>query len=169
MTGQSSRDTAGVWTPDEGFMRQAIAAAVWGIENGQTPFGACIVSQDEVVAVAHNEVWRQTDPTAHAEVTALRQACKKLDTIDLSGCVIYSTCEPCPMCFAACHWAKLAAIVFGARIEDARRAGFSELALSNSQMKQLGGSPLVIVPDFLRNEAVALFQTWAGSGHAAAY
>ncbi|MDD2703568.1 MAG: nucleoside deaminase, partial [Candidatus Omnitrophica bacterium] len=104
-------------------MRLAINKAVQGIRKGQTPFGACIVKGNRVISLAHNSVWRDTDITAHAEINAVRKACKKLKTIDLSGCVIYSTCEPCPMCFAACHWAGISAIIFGARIADARRSG----------------------------------------------
>jgi tRNA(Arg) A34 adenosine deaminase TadA len=153
----------------ERLMREALAAARAGIEAGQTPFGACIARGDEIVAVAHNTVWGRTDPTAHAEVLAIRQACEKLGTIDLSGCVIYSSCEPCPMCFAACHWARLAEIVYAARIADAGRAGFNELDVSNLQLKQLGGSPIAVVGDFLRDEAVALFQAWADFGRADAY
>jgi len=148
---------------DERFMRLAIEKAKEGIRNGQTPFGACVVKNNEVVACVHNVVWDTTDITAHAEVHAIREACKKLGTIDLSGCVIYSTCEPCPMCFSACHWARIDKIVFGARIEDARKAGFNELSISNTQMKELGHSPIEIEPDFLRDENRAVFQEWLQS------
>ena len=148
---------------DERFMRLAIEKAKEGIRNGQTPFGACVVKNNEVVACVHNVVWDTTDITAHAEVHAIREACKKLGTIDLSGCVIYSTCEPCPMCFSACHWARIDKIVFGARIEDAQKAGFNELSISNTQMKELGHSPIKIEPDFLRDENRAVFQEWLQS------
>ncbi|MCK4625409.1 MAG: nucleoside deaminase [Phycisphaerae bacterium] len=144
------------------FMTAAISAATEGIKAGQTPFGACIVRDGEIVSAAHNAVWSDTDITAHAEIQAIRDACRKLDTVDLAGCVIYSTCEPCPMCFAACHWAKISKIVFGARIADAEQAGFSELTISNEQMKTLGGSEIKIVGDFLRDECVSLFKTWTG-------
>ena len=147
---------------DERFMSAAIAAATEGIEAGQTPFGACIVRDGEIISTAHNSVWSNTDITAHAEIQAIRNACRKLDTVDLAGCVIYSTCEPCPMCFAACHWAKISKIVFGARIADAEQAGFSELTISNEQMKTLGHSGIEIVGDFLRDECVKLFGAWAG-------
>ena len=141
-------------------MRVAIARAREGVAAGQTPFGACIVRGDEAVAVAHNVVLRTTDITAHAEVAAIREACAALKTIDLGGCVIYSTCEPCPMCFSACHWARISRLVYGASIADARRAGFNELAISNQQMKRLGGSGLVIVGGVLRDENAALFEEW---------
>ncbi len=138
-------------------MRLAIAKAREGVLQGQTPFGACIARSGEVVSCTHNVVWQSTDITAHAEVHAIREACRKLETIDLSGCVIYSTCEPCPMCFSACHWARVAKIVYGANIRDAQQSGFHELTIPNKRMKELGGSPVEIVGDFLRDEAVELF------------
>ncbi len=147
---------------NEWFMTAAINAATEGIEAGQTPFGACIARDDKIIIAAHNAVWKNTDITAHAEIQAIRTACRKLNTIDLAGCVIYSTCEPCPMCFSACHWARISKIVFGARIEDAEKAGFRELGISNEQMKTLGRSGVEIVGDFLRDECVGLFEAWAG-------
>ena len=142
------------------FMSQAIAAAERGIQNGQTPFGACIVRDGRVVAAAHNNVWADNDITAHAEVCAIRQACRKLATVDLSGCTIYSTCEPCPMCFSAIHWARIGRIVFGAAVADAAAAGFSEMPISNEQMKSLGGAEMEIVGGLLREQCVALFERW---------
>lgn len=147
-------------TPVLRFMRLAIRKAKEGIEKGQTPFGACIVRKGKVVSCAHNIVWRSTDITAHAEVNAIRQACRKLKTIDLSGCVIYTTCEPCPMCLSACHWARISAIVFGASIADAKKAGFNELTIAATTMKRLGKSPLKIVGGFLREECRRLFALW---------
>lgn len=145
---------------DEQFMRMAIDKTREGLRNGQMPFGAVIVKAGEVIACEHNVVWLTTDITAHAEVTAIRKACGVLNTIDLTGCVIYSTTEPCPMCFSACHWAKIARIVYGAAIDDARAAGFSELPISNLEMKRQGGSRIEIVPHFLREEAVELFRMY---------
>jgi guanine deaminase len=145
---------------DERFMRLAIDKARHGIEAGQSPFGACIVRGDEVVSCEHNIVLASTDSTAHAEVTAIRVACRKLATIDLSACTIYSTCEPCPMCFSACHWARLARIVFGVRSADAQRIGFRELPIAVATMKDLGGSPAELVADCLRVENLAVMQQW---------
>ncbi|MEA3255061.1 MAG: nucleoside deaminase [Candidatus Altiarchaeota archaeon] len=149
---------------DKEFMRLAIKKAMEGINEGQTPFGACIVRDDEVVACAHNNVWESVDVTAHAEIHVIRDTCRKLNTIDLSGSVIYSTCEPCPMCFSACHWAKISRIVYGARIEDAKKYGFNELVISNKQMKRLNNSPMKVVGDFLRDEALELFKAWSKQG-----
>lgn len=138
-------------------MRLAIGKARQGVALGQSPFGACIVRSGEVVSCEHNVVWLTTDITAHAEVQAIREACRKLHGIDLSGCVIYSTCEPCPMCFSACHWARISKIVYGASIRDAHASGFHELQIANTRLKELSGSPIEIAGDFLRDEAVALF------------
>jgi guanine deaminase len=146
---------------DEEYMRLAIEKARQGIENGQSPFGACVVREDAVLACVHNVVWETTDITAHAEIHAIREACRRLSRVDLSGSVIYSTCEPCPMCFSACHWARIDRIVYGARIHDAAEFGFNELPISVDRMKQLGGSAIEIVPDCLREENIALFRLWA--------
>jgi len=145
---------------EEKFMRLAIEKAREGMKKGQSPFGASIVKNGEVISCVHNVVWLTTDITAHAEVHAIREACKKLGVIDLTGCVIYSTCEPCPMCFSAIHWANISKIVFGARIVDAQDGGFSELTIPNEEMKRLGGSPVEIVAEFMRKENAALFAEW---------
>jgi len=141
-------------------MRLALRKAREGVEAGQTPFGACIVRADEAVALAHNVVLRTTDITAHAEVTAVREACLALHTIDLGGCVIYSPCEPCPMCFSACHWANLDRIVYGASIADAAACGFRELPVSNAELKRLGGSRIGLTAGLLLDEAIELFRDW---------
>lgn len=155
--------------PDERFMRLAIRKAAEGVRKGQTPFGSCIVRGGEVIAAAHNTVWKSVDPTAHAEVNAIRRASRKLKSIDLSGCVLYSTCEPCPMCFSATHWARLDAVVFGARIADARRLGFNELAVPDRTLKRLGRSPVALVEDFLRVECMDLFRAWTADPARRAY
>ena len=146
---------------DEKFMKLAIKEAKKGIRKGQTPFGACIVKRGKVISCTHNSVWKDTDITAHAEICAIRDACRKLNRIDLSGCVVYSTCEPCPMCFSACHWGRVSAIVYGVRIKDAIRFGFNELVLSNEKMKQLGRSQVKVVGGFLREENLELFRIWS--------
>ena len=154
---------------DERFMRLAIGKTREGIRQGQTPFGACIVKDGRVVACAHNVVWAATDITAHGEVNTIREACRSLKGIDLSGCTIYSTTEPCPMCFSAIHWSKIGRIVYGASIADARAAGFNELAISNDTMKKEGGSPVEIFGGCLRAECAELFREWKDSGKARIY
>jgi len=138
----------------------AIEKARAGIRKGQSPFGACIVKGDRVIACTHNTVWKDTDSTAHAEMNAIRAACRKLKTVDLSGCTIYSTTEPCPMCFSAIHWAKIDKIIFGASIADAKKAGFSELSVSNAELKKKGKSPVAVEGGFMKAECKKLFSEW---------
>ncbi len=146
---------------DEHYMRLAIAQAAEGVHSGQSPFGACIVRDGTVVSCAHNTVLRHTDSTEHAEINAIRAACRALQTIDLSGGTIYTTCEPCPMCFTACHWARLDRIVYGAAIADVQAVGFNELTIPAETMKRAGGSPIKLTGGVLREENVALIQAWA--------
>jgi tRNA(Arg) A34 adenosine deaminase TadA len=146
---------------DQDFMRLALDEARRGVGKGNSPFGACVVdSAGKVVCCAHNRVWQETDVTAHAEIVTLRGACNSLGRIDLTGHTIYSTTEPCPMCFSAIHWARVGRIVYGAGIADAAAAGFNELPVSNEQLKRLGGSGVEIVGGILREEAVRLFGEW---------
>ena len=153
----------------EHFMRLAIEKAREGIAHGQTPFGACIVKDGQVVSLEHNCVWATTDITAHAEIYAIREACRALGTIDLTGCVIYTTCEPCPMCFSACHWARIKKIIYGAHIADAKNAGFHELTIPGPEMKRLGGSPVELEGNVLGEEAARLFDEWLAHPERRAY
>jgi tRNA(Arg) A34 adenosine deaminase TadA len=146
---------------DDQWMQVAIDEARRGIAAGQTPFGAVIVRGDELVAGAHNVVWRETDATAHAEMTAIRMACRALHSISLSGCRIYTTCEPCPMCLAASHWAGLDELYYGAEIADAKGAGFNELTIPCEKMKELGQSRIKIVSGILSEECRGLFAEWS--------
>ena len=154
---------------EDHYMRLAIEACRLGIAAGQTPFGACIVRGSEVIIATHNHVWLTTDITAHAEVHAIRGACTKLRTIKLDGCDIYSTTEPCPMCFSAIHWAGMKRIFYGASIADAKDAGFSELSLSNEHMKAVGGSPVEITAGMMREECLKLFAQWKSRADSKVY
>jgi len=141
-------------------MRMAIQKARDGVLEGQTPFGACVVFEGRILSCLHNTVLRDTDITAHAEVLAIREACRVKGSIDLSGSMVFSSCEPCPMCFSACHWARIDKIFYAARIEDAEGFGFHELPISNRLMKEMGQSPVELVGDLLRDESLAVFQEW---------
>lgn len=123
------------------------------------PFGACIVKGNKVIAVSRNTVLKQ-DASCHAEINAIRKASKKLRTYDLSGCSIYSTTEPCPMCFSAIHWSRISVLIYGNAITDARRIGFNELSISSARMKKLGGSKLKMMPGFMRDKINRLFEKW---------
>ncbi len=151
------------------FMRQAIAKTRAGIDAGQTPFGAAIVRNGRLLALAHNTVWRDCDPTAHAEVNAIREAARKLNNIDLSGCVMYATCEPCPMCLSAIHWSRISRVVFGASIADAADAGFNELRVEAAALVRLGGSSLEVEGGLLGGECRELFSVWKRGRAAKAY
>src|SRR5262249_54474183 len=117
----------------------------------------------------HNTVWLDTNPTAHAEVNCIRAAALALKTIFLHGCTLYSTTEPCPMCLAAIHWAKIDRVVYGAAIADAAAAGFKELYVDAKVLAQLGKSPLIVESGLLREECADLFLRWRRSGKARAY
>jgi tRNA(Arg) A34 adenosine deaminase TadA len=141
-------------------MRKAIEKAREGVAAGQTPFGACVVRDGKIVSCAHNTVWADTDITAHAEINAIRQTCAKLGKIDLSDCVIYSTTEPCPMCYSAIHWSRIKKIVYGASIEDAKAAGFHELPICDQTLKKLACDHIKITPNILADECKQLFNEW---------
>lgn len=111
----------------ETFLRRAIQLATENVELGRGgPFGAVVVSGGRIVAEGVNQVTRTNDPTAHAEVTAIRAAATALNRFDLRGCILYSSCEPCPMCLAAIYWARLDALYFAASHRDASAAGFDD-------------------------------------------
>ena len=145
---------------DADFMRLAIQAAWQGVRKGEMPFGACIVRKGQVVVVAHNSARANMDSTAHAEVQAIREASRQLKTLELTGSTIYSTCEPCPMCFTACVWAKVNRIVYACRIEDAERTGIRQVPITSGRMNQLGHCGVEIVEDLLREESLKLFEAW---------
>ena len=109
-------------------LQEAIKEAIKGIEeNDGGPFGAVITDKDgHVIATGHNEVLKTKDPTAHAEINAIRKACQKLNTKDLSNCIIYSTCEPCPMCLSAIIWSNIKVIYYGSTRKDASQIGFKD-------------------------------------------
>jgi guanine deaminase len=145
-------------------MSLAIEQCRKGIAAGQSPFGAIIVRGDHVVARGHNHVWDLSDPTSHAEVVCIRAAGKALGTIDFDGYEMYTTCEPCPMCAAAIHWANLDTVHFGARIADAEAAGFRELSVPIETIYTAGGSDVRVHAGVMADECVELFAEWKRAG-----
>lgn len=142
-------------------MQAALDSALEGIRLGAGgPFGACIVRDGKILALAANQVLQSHDPTAHAEICAIRLACAELKSHLLEGADIYSTTEPCPMCFSAIHWARGRRIIFGTSIPDVQALGFNEVTVSNEQMKQLGKCSVDIIPGFMRTECLALLNDW---------
>lgn len=150
------------------LMRLAIAKAREGVANGQSPFGCAIAHGDQVLVAVHNLVLASTDITAHAEINAIRAACRTLGRIHLPDCIVASTCEPCPMCMSALHWSRVSHVYYGASIADANLAGFNELNVSAADLLRLGGSQVQLTPGVLSKECAALFEEWGKSpGHRA--
>jgi tRNA(Arg) A34 adenosine deaminase TadA len=149
---------------EQTFMWRAVEKAREGIAKGQSPFGAVVVADDKVVAAAHNSVWLDTDPTAHAEVNAIRGAAATLGTIFLKGCAMYTTCEPCPMCLAAIHWSKISRVVYGCTIADAAAGGFTELHVPAKDLARQGGSRLLVEGGLLVDACRELFERWKQTG-----
>jgi tRNA(Arg) A34 adenosine deaminase TadA len=147
--------------PDPQFMRLAIAKATEGLQQGQQPFGACLVQSDQVIACLYNTVWASTDITAHPETQAVREACRQLRRLDLADCVLYATCEPCPMCFSAAYMAGITTIVYGVRLADTQQYGFGKFPVPNTTMNALVTHRIEIIGDFLRSENIALLRLWS--------
>lgn len=142
------------------FMKIAIEEALNGMScNEGGPFGAVIVRNGEIISTAHNEVVNTNDPTAHAEVMALRKASKLLGRFDLSDCEIYSSCEPCPMCFAAIHWAKIKKLYYGSTREDAASIDFDDQYIYDV-IKGTASELQVEVLQIHRNECLEPFVEW---------
>jgi tRNA(Arg) A34 adenosine deaminase TadA len=145
---------------DEYFMRRAIALAQNGMDsNAGGPFGAIVVKDGEIIGEGNNRVTSTNDPTAHAEVVAIREACRKLNTFQLEECVIYTSCEPCPMCLGAIYWARPAKVFFACTREDAAKVGFDDQFIYEEIEKNFEHRQLKL-SNFLRDEGLTVFQNW---------
>ena len=154
---------------DAPFVREAIRLSRERMRQGTGgPFGAVVARDGEIVARGWNAVTSSLDPTAHAEVVAIRRACRKLGTFSLAGCVLYASCEPCPMCLAAAYWARVDRLVYAATRDDAARAGFDDAVLYRE---------IPLPPDArslptntsLRDEAIAVFDEWLAKADRVTY
>ncbi len=145
----------------EELMRLAIRLAKENIDNGGGPFGAVIARNGEVVATGVNRVTANCDPTAHAEVSAIREAGRMLGTFDLAGCEIYSSCEPCPMCLGAIYWAHLDRLYYGCVKTDAAEAGFDD-AFIYRELELSPAERRLKAEAFMGSEALDVFRKWAG-------
>jgi tRNA(Arg) A34 adenosine deaminase TadA len=149
--------------PNPEFLRRAIALATENVVSGKGgPFGAVIVRDGQVIAQGANMVTSTDDPTAHGEVIAIRAACKALKTFTLVGCELYTSCEPCPMCLAASHWARLEAVYYGCSAADAARAGFDDAFLYEEFRKDPAARALPAT-QLLAEEAWSSFAAWIAS------
>ena len=154
---------------DELHLRDAVALAREHARDGlHGPFGAVVVREDRVVGRGWNRVVADRDPTAHAEVAAIREACATLGTHVLDGCTIYCTCEPCPMCLAAIYWARIARVVYAATEEDARAAGFDDADIRREVAASWEGRRLDSVHHPLP-EATELLRAWSSNPSARPY
>jgi tRNA(Arg) A34 adenosine deaminase TadA len=154
---------------DEAFMRHAIALSRRGMEGGAGgPFGAVVVVDGQVVAEGWNQVTSTNDPTAHAEVVAIRRACAALGRFDLRGAVLYTSCEPCPMCLSAAYWARLDGVVFGNARDEAAAIGFDDEWLYQEVPKPIEARSLPM-RRLLAAEALEVFEAWAKKPDKVAY
>ncbi len=146
---------------DAKYMKLAAEMAVKAVSSGKGgPFGAVIVKDGEVIAAEHNMVIANIDPTAHAEITAIRAAAARLGSFDLSACEIYSSCEPCPMCLAALHWARIPRLYYGCAAEDAEKVGFDDKYLYD----MFAGKPVEKRLESVQTErecCLEAFELWA--------
>lgn len=145
------------------FMARAIKLAVENVRTGHGgPFGAVVVKGGKIIAEGVNEVTATNDPSAHAEIVAIRTACRKLGSFQLPGCRIYSSCEPCPMCLGAIYWARPSRVYFGCSKQDAAQAGFDDSFIYHELRVPLAGRRIPMQA-LMRREALAAFAAWSVS------
>jgi guanine deaminase len=145
---------------DNPFMARAIELSLDNVLSGRGgPFGAVVVSGSNIVAEGVNRVTATNDPTAHAEVVAIREACSKLGVFELTDCEIYTSCEPCPMCLGAIYWARLARVYYGNLASDASKIGFDDSFIYREIAQSLRKRSIPMVP-MMRERALAAFQAW---------
>lgn len=150
------------------FMRRAIALSCHGVAKGGGPFGAVVVKDGAVVGEGRNAVVPDRDPTAHAEIVAIRAACATLGTHDLTGAVIYTSCEPCPMCLGAVWWARIAEVVYGNGRADAAAIGFDDAAIYEEVARPITERALPL-RRLLAEEAIEAFRQWQANPDRVAY
>ena len=144
---------------DKRFMQQAIDLSIENVANGGGPFGAVIVRDGEVIATGVNRVTANNDPTAHAEVSAIRAACQKEGYFKLEGCTIYTSCEPCPMCLSAIYWAGLSRICFANTKKDAEDINFGDKFIYEEIERPID-KRTIPTEQFMRDEALKAFRDW---------
>ncbi len=151
------------------FLRRAIALATRNVLTATGgPFGAVVVRDGKIVGEGANSVTSTNDPTAHGEVNAIRAAAKALGTFSLAGCVLYTSCEPCPMCLSAAYWARLDAVYYGASAADAARAGFDD-AFLYAELRKDTGQRKLNATQLLADEAWASFAAWIAAPNKVEY
>ncbi|XP_063680289.1 guanine deaminase-like [Bolinopsis microptera] len=142
-------------------MNKAVEEALEGLQKNGGPFGCVIVKNGKVVGKGHNMVTSTNDPTAHAEVLAIRDACKKLNTFILTDCDLYTTCEPCPMCFGAIYWSRVKTVYYGAERSDAAEVGFDDSIIYEEIKQGVHDNRLIPFKQVARVTALKVFETWS--------
>jgi len=154
---------------DEYFMRRAISLAQKGIDsNSGGPFGAVVVKDGEIIGEGCNQVTSTNDPTAHAEVVAIRNACQKLGSFQLDNCILYTSCEPCPMCLGAIYWARPLRVFYAATREDAEQIGFDDQFIYEEIEKNFEHRQMKLV-NLMRDEGLAVFENWENKSNKTKY
>ena len=141
------------------FMSRAIELSIESVNNGTGPFGAVIVKNEKIIAEGSNKVTSTNDPTAHGEIVAIREACKQLNNFSLSGCELYSSCEPCPLCLSAIYWARINKIYYANTREDARKIDFDD-SFIYSEIKKNIDERKITMTQMMRDEALKAFELW---------
>ena len=141
------------------FMKKAIELSIESVNKGGGPFGCVIVKDEEIVAEGSNKVTTTNDPSAHGEIVAIREACKKLKNFSLSGCELYSNCEPCPMCLSAIYWARINKIYYANTRDDARKIDFDDSLIYSELKKNIDERKIPMIR-MMRNEALEAFELW---------
>ena len=141
------------------FMKRAIELSIKSVNTGGGPFGCVIVKGGKIVAEGSNKVTSTNDPTAHGEIVAIRDACKKLNDFNLQGSELYSTCEPCPMCLSAIYWERINKIYYANTREDARKIDFDDSLIYSEFKKNINERKIPMI-QIMRNEALEAFQLW---------
>tara|TARA_B100000686_G_scaffold77544_1_gene83604 strand:- start:35 stop:499 length:465 start_codon:yes stop_codon:yes gene_type:complete len=141
------------------FMKRAIELSIESVNKGGGPFGCVIVKGEKIVAEGSNKVTSTKDPTAHGEIVAIREACKKINNFSLNGCELYSTCEPCPMCLSAIYWARINKLYYANTRKDAQKIGFDDSLIYSEFQKNIDKRKIPMV-QMMRNEALKAFELW---------
>ena len=141
------------------FMQKAIELSIKNIHNNGGPFGCVIVKNNKIISEGVNGVTQNNDPTAHAEIVAIRNACKKLNTFDLSGCELYTSCEPCPMCLSAIYWSHIDLVYYGNSRENAAEIQFDDKFIYDEMKKDINERKIPL-KQILKDEAIKAFDLW---------
>ncbi len=141
------------------FMVKAIELSIKSVDSGTGPFGAVIVKDNKIISEGFNTVTLSNDPTSHAEIVAIRKACKILNNFSLKGCELYSTCEPCPMCLSAIYWARIEKIYYANTRKDAQKIDFDDSLIYSEFKKNIDKRKIPMI-QMMRNEAIKAFELW---------